>query len=75
MVLPTTSTGFDLTGVNRTDSLIFHANWNNASDGGESPSSFGPAVAAVSSTWAMMLLGSPVGLFGMRGRVASRPFR
>ena len=48
-----------LAGLAQTDGILFHAIWNNASDGGESFFLVSTTVGAVPepSTWAMMILG------------------
>ena len=69
----------DLSSFNDNSTVLFHAVWNSASDGAESFFLLGSTpVSTVPelSTWAMMLLGfAGVGLFGMRGRPGTRPFR
>ena len=75
-----TLNGLTLQGVNPGDQLAFFARITGANDGPDS-FFFIPGVGQVApvpepSTWAMMLLGFlGVGLFGMRGKVGSRPIR
>jgi hypothetical protein len=61
----------DLSGLSSTDGILFHAKWNNATDGGESfflvPASAVPEPA----TWAMMILGFGMVGFAMRRRRSS----
>lgn len=61
----------DLSGLPSTDGILFHAYWNNASDGGESfflvPTSAVPEPA----TWAMLIIGFGMVGFAMRRRRSS----
>jgi len=52
----------DLSGLSSTDGILFHAVWNNASDGGESFFLVPTAAVPEPATWAMLILG-----FGMVG--------
>ncbi len=52
-----TLSSVNLTGLPSTDLILFHAVWNNASDGGESFFLVPTSAIPEPSTWAMMILG------------------
>jgi hypothetical protein len=57
----------NLAGLSSTDNIIFHANWNNASDGGESFFLVPTSAVPEPSTWAMLIIGfASVGFFAHR---------